>query len=55
MGSPREAVQELGISVKTGHRRDQAGKLHTVRTTDHQRRIPIEETALGAWEEQEPR
>ncbi len=39
------AAHELGISVKTSHRRDQAGKLHTVRTADNQRRIPIEEIA----------
>jgi putative resolvase len=41
--SPKEAASELGISVKTVHRWDAAGKLHTVRTAGQQRRIPIEE------------
>lgn len=41
--SPKEAAAELGSSVKTVHRWDAAGKLHTVRTADNQRRIPIEE------------
>lgn len=43
--SPKEAAYELGISVKTVHRWDKAGKLHTVRTAGNQRRIPIEEIA----------
>jgi predicted site-specific integrase-resolvase len=30
--SPKEAAAELGISIKTVHRWDAAGKLHTVRT-----------------------
>jgi len=41
--SPKEAAFELGISVKTVHRWDEAGKLRTVRTVGQQRRIPIEE------------
>jgi putative resolvase len=41
--SPKEAASELGISVKTVHRWDEAGKLRTVRTAGNQRRIPIEE------------
>jgi putative resolvase len=41
--SPKEAAFELGISIKTVHRWDEAGKLHTVRTAGNQRRIPIEE------------
>jgi excisionase family DNA binding protein len=41
--SPKEAAYELGISVKTVHRWDEAGTLRTVRTTGNQRRIPIEE------------
>jgi len=41
--SPKEAAFELGISVKTVHRWDEAGKLRTVRTAGNQRRIPIEE------------
>ena len=41
--SPKEAASELGISVKTVHRWDEAGKLRTVRTVGNQRRIPIEE------------
>ena len=41
--SPKEAAAELGISIKTVHRWDEAGKLHTVRTAGNQRRIPIEE------------
>jgi len=41
--SPKEAAYELGISVKTIHRWDEAGKLHTVRTAGNQRRISIEE------------
>src|SRR5690348_15325509 len=41
--SPKEAAAELGISVKTVHRWDAAGKLHTIRTAGNQRRIPIEE------------
>jgi putative resolvase len=41
--SPKEAAAELGISIKTVHRWDEVGKLHTVRTAGNQRRIPIEE------------
>lgn len=40
---PKEAAYELGVSTKTIHRWDQAGKLRTVRTVGNQRRIPIEE------------
>ena len=40
---PKEAVYELGVSVKTIHRWDQAGKLQMVRTAGNQRRIPVEE------------
>jgi putative resolvase len=41
--SPKEAAYELGISIKTVHRWDEAGKLRSVRTAGNQRRIPIEE------------
>src|SRR5713101_450836 len=41
--SPSEAAYELGVSTKTIHRWDEAGKLRTVRTIGNQRRIPIEE------------
>ncbi len=41
--SPSEAAYELGVSTKTLHRWDEAGKLRTVRTIGNQRRIPIEE------------
>jgi putative resolvase len=41
--SPKEAAAELGISVKTVHRWDEAGKLHTLRTAGNQRRVPVEE------------
>jgi putative resolvase len=40
---PKEAAYELGVSTKTIHRWDEAGKLRTVRTVGNQRRIPIEE------------
>jgi putative resolvase len=40
---PKEAAYELGVSTKTIHRWDQAGKLRTGRTVGKQRRIPIEE------------
>jgi putative resolvase len=40
---PKEAAEELGISVRTLIRWDQAGKLRTVRTVGNQRRIPVEE------------
>src|SRR6266487_4720696 len=40
---PKEAAYELGVSTKTIHRWDEAGKLRTVRTIGNQRRIPIEE------------
>jgi putative resolvase len=40
---PKEAANELGVSTKTIHRWDEAGKLRTVRTVGNQRRIPIEE------------
>ena len=43
--SPKEAAFELGISVKTVQRWDEAGTLRTVRTAGNQRRIPIEEIA----------
>ncbi|SRR5258708_3490394 len=42
---PKEAANELGVSTKTIHRWDEAGKLRTVRTVGNQRRIPIEEVA----------
>ncbi len=41
--TPSEAAYELGVSTKTIHRWDEAGKLRTVRTVGNQRRIPIEE------------
>ncbi len=41
--SPKEAAAELGISVKTVHRWDETGKLHTLRTAGNQRRVPVEE------------
>jgi putative resolvase len=40
---PKEAAYKLGVSTKTIHRWDEAGKLRTVRTVGNQRRIPIEE------------
>lgn len=40
---PKEAAYELGVSTKTIHQWDEAGKLRTVRTVGNQRRIPIEE------------
>ncbi len=40
---PKEAAYELGVSTKTIHRWDEAGKLRTVWTVGNQRRIPIEE------------
>lgn len=40
---PKEAAEELGISIRTLIRWDQAGKLATVRTVGNQRRIPVEE------------
>jgi putative resolvase len=40
---PKEAANELGVSTKTIHRWDEAGKLRTVRTAGNQRRIPVEE------------
>jgi excisionase family DNA binding protein len=39
----KEAAYELGVSTKTIHWWDEAGKLRTVRTVGNQRRIPIEE------------
>ena len=41
--TPSEAAEELGISIRTLIRWDQAGKLRTVRTVGNQRRIPVEE------------
>src|SRR5258708_7945155 len=43
--SAKEAAFELGISVKTVQRWDEAGTLRTVRTGGNQRRIPIGEIA----------
>jgi putative resolvase len=43
--SPKEAAQELGVSVKSLQHWDKAGKLRVVRTPGNQRRIPIEEVA----------
>ena len=40
---PKEAAEELGISIRTLIRWDQAGKVRTVRTVGNQRRIPVEE------------
>jgi len=40
---PKEAAYELGVSTKTIHRWDEAGKLRTVHTVGNQRRIPLEE------------
>src|SRR5215470_10442571 len=40
---PKVAAEELGISIRTLIRWDQAGKLRTVRTVGNQRRIPVEE------------
>ncbi len=40
---PKEAAEELGVSIRTLIRWDEAGKLRTVRTVGNQRRIPIEE------------
>src|SRR6266567_1673564 len=41
--TPSQAVAELGISIRTLYRWEEADKLHTVRTVGNQRRIPIEE------------
>src|SRR2546425_12790609 len=41
--TPSEAAAELGISIRTLYRWEEADKLHTVRTAGNQRRIPIEE------------
>src|SRR5258708_2156144 len=41
--TPSEAAAELGISIRTLYRWEEADKLHTVRTIGNQRRIPIEE------------
>jgi putative resolvase len=43
--SPKEAAAELGISIRTLYRWEEAGNLSTVRTVGNQRRIPIEEIA----------
>lgn len=43
--SPKETASELGISVRTLYRWEEAGNLSTVRTVGNQRRIPIEEIA----------
>src|SRR5260221_2550207 len=40
---PKEAAEELGISVRTLIRWDQAGKLRPVRSVGSQRRMPVEE------------
>jgi putative resolvase len=40
---PKEAAEELGVSIRTLIRWDEAGKLRTVRTVGNQRRIPLEE------------
>ncbi|MBC7345537.1 MAG: MerR family DNA-binding transcriptional regulator, partial [Clostridia bacterium] len=39
MYTPAQAAKRLGVSVKTIHRWDKAGKLKTVRTAGNQRRI----------------
>lgn len=54
---PKEAAEELGISIRTLIRWDQAGKLRTVRTAGNQRRIPVEEIfrLLRQGEPQAPR
>jgi excisionase family DNA binding protein len=41
--TPSEAAAELGISIRTLYRWEEAEKLHAVRTVGNQRRIPIEE------------
>jgi excisionase family DNA binding protein len=43
MYTPAQAAKRLGVSVKTIHRWDKAGKLKTVRTAGNQRRIPAQE------------
>ncbi len=40
---PKEAAYELGVSTKTIHRWDEAGKLRTVRTIGNQRRARQEQ------------
>jgi putative resolvase len=40
---PKEAAEELGVSIRTLIRWDEAGKLRTVRTVGNQRRIPLQE------------
>src|SRR5579864_5183381 len=41
--TPSEAAAELGISIRTLYRWEEAEKLSTVRTVGNQRRIPLEE------------
>jgi putative resolvase len=41
--SPKDAAAELGISIRTLYRWEEAEKLSTVRTVGNQRRIPLEE------------
>jgi len=43
--TPSEAAAELGISLRTLYRWEEADKVHTVRTVGNQRRIPIEEVS----------
>lgn len=43
MYTPVQAARKLGVSVKTIHRWDKAGKIKTVRTAGNQRRIPANE------------
>ena len=43
MQSQKEAAYESGVSTKTIHRWDEAGKLRTVRTVANQGGIPVEE------------
>lgn len=43
MYTPAQAAKKLGVSVKTIHRWDKAGKIETIRTMGNQRRIPANE------------
>ena len=51
--TPSEAAAELGISLRTLYRWEEADKLHTVRTVGNQRRIPIEEVSRLRRQEQD--
>ena len=51
MYTPKEAGQKLGVTVKTIHRWDAAGKLKVIRTAGNQKRIPCSEIKRLSGEE----